>query len=378
MLRADDISEAVDAGVITESQARALEAFARTRRQARVFAAGREERFKLLGGFNDFFIALGVFLLGIGFQFSPGAMFGSVGVAATVLKAVNYNVATIFMMGVLIFWGLAELLTGRLKLVAPSIVIVGFLASLAFAGASMYFPLSPSKTIISFLAAVAVVALHYKRFGLPFSLFVLALTGVGLALALVNAVATTNFAMSPQAAGPVMRWAALLLGLVVFAWAMSFDTSDPERTSRRADCGFWLHLIAAPLIVHPLAGPLINHPLMPDYSASAPVVTGLTIVLVLALVSALSVVALIVDRRALLVAGLGYLGSALGYTISKWSGVSGALAVLPTLMFLGVLIITLGIGWRQIRTALMTALPGIDWKRPLPPYGPIPNYGIVA
>ena len=376
MLRADDISEAVDAGVITESQARALEAFARTRRQARVFAAGREERFKLLGGFNDFFIALGVFLLGIGFEFLPQTVMRNSGVAGAVLKEPQFNSVAIFAMGVLIFWGLAELLTAKFKLVFPSIVIVVFLAIFAGTAAAILVP--GNKSLIGFAAAVAVVGLHYQRFKLPFSLFVLALTGVGLVLALVNAVATTNFAMSPQAAGPVMRWAALLLGIAVFAWAMSFDTSDPERTSRRADCGFWLHLIAAPLIVHPLAGPLINHPLMPDYSASAPVVTGVTIVLVLALVMALSVLALVVDRRALLVAGLGYLGSALGYTISKWSGVSGASAVLPTLMFLGVLIITLGIGWRQIRTALMTALPGIDWKRPLPPYGPIPSYGIVA
>ena len=103
MLRADDISEAVDAGVITESQARALEAFARTRRQARVFAAGREERFKLLGGFNDFFIALGVFLLGIGFEFLPQTVMRNSGVAGAVLKEPQFNSVAIFAMGVLIY-----------------------------------------------------------------------------------------------------------------------------------------------------------------------------------------------------------------------------------------------------------------------------------
>src|SRR5438874_3733945 len=34
--------------------------------------------------------------------------------------------------------------------------------------------------------------------------------------------------------------------------AMAFDASDRERATRRADCAFWLHLLAAPLIVHSL------------------------------------------------------------------------------------------------------------------------------
>ncbi len=41
-------------------------------------------------------------------------------------------------------------------------------------------------------------------------------------------------------------------GLAVFAAAMAFDISDRERVTRRADCAFWLHLLAAPLIVHSL------------------------------------------------------------------------------------------------------------------------------
>jgi hypothetical protein len=41
-------------------------------------------------------------------------------------------------------------------------------------------------------------------------------------------------------------------GLRVFAAAMSFDLSDRDRMTRRSDCAFWLHLLAAPLIVHSL------------------------------------------------------------------------------------------------------------------------------
>ena len=45
----------------------------------------------------------------------------------------------------------------------------------------------------------------------------------------------------------------LLCGLAVFALAMRFDLSDPKRQTRRTDIAFWLHMLAAPLIVHPLA-----------------------------------------------------------------------------------------------------------------------------
>jgi hypothetical protein len=140
--------------------------------------------------------------------------------------------------------------------------------------------------------------------------------------------------------------------------------------SLRADCGFWLHLIAAPLIVHSLAGPLMSHPLWPGMRATgaAADVTGSAVAVVVLLVVALSVIALIVDRRALLVAGLGYLGSALAYTLSKVAGATPAYYIMPTLLFLGVLIIVLGVGWRHIRSVLMSALSGESWKRLVPPY----------
>ena len=44
----------------------------------------------------------------------------------------------------------------------------------------------------------------------------------------------------------------LLLGIGVFLFAMRWDSSDPTRTTRRSDVAFWLHLLAAPMIVHPI------------------------------------------------------------------------------------------------------------------------------
>lgn len=371
MLRSEDISEAVEAQIITAEQARGLEQIAAARQRARARGLGRDEHFRLLGGFNDFFIALGVFFLGVAFLAYPVTLMRGGGVAATVLKEPQHNAVAIYGMGILVFWGLAEYLTGRLKLVAPSIVIVVFLAFFAGVGADLAMGGIGKTGLFASILPVAIVGLHYARFRLPFSLFLLALTAVWLVVALF-VVGASRIGLTQSEVMAAVKWVVLGCGVGVFCWAMAFDVSDTDRLSRRAACGFWLHLLAAPLIVHPLAGPLMNFQLVQTSIAQGPVVSASTVPLVLALVALLSAVALIVDRRALLVAGLGYLVSAMVYAISKWSGVSGGSALLPTLMFVGVLMITLGVGWRPIRAALMAALPGRDWKTYLPPYGKRP------
>ena len=44
----------------------------------------------------------------------------------------------------------------------------------------------------------------------------------------------------------------LLLGIGTFLFAMRWDGSDRARITRRSDVAFWLHLLAAPMIVHPV------------------------------------------------------------------------------------------------------------------------------
>lgn len=384
MLRDEDIEAAIEADIITAEQARALQALAGERRRARSFAVGREERFRLLGGFNDLFVAIGVLLLGIGlfsgFSLTPSNLQRAQGLG---FEPGLYAAWATF--GLLVFWGLAEFLTGRLKLVAPSIIIVVFLALMAataalawssylfggpeMAGAGRSSNMRTALTamvLVGPAASFLIVCLHYVRFRLPFSLFAIAVSLVILAHFGYQVLAVQAVGLSVIAAAAHIKWISLALGLAVFAWAMSFDLSDPERISRRADCGFWLHLLAAPLIVHPLAGPLINHPLFPDYSVNRPVVTGTMVALVFILIILLTLVALVIDRRALLVAGLGYLGAAIAYSLSQ---LSGGLVVLLTLLLLGGLIILLGVAWRNIRSTVMALLPGFPFKQNLPPYG---------
>src|SRR2546430_17743581 len=78
----------------------------------------------------------------------------------------------------------------------------------------------------------------------------------------------------------------------MFLFAMWWDGSDRARLTRRADVAFWLHLLAAPMIVHPvftLLGLTTGH---------ANVGEGLAVV---ALYIVLGITALAVDRPPLLV-----------------------------------------------------------------------------
>lgn len=59
----------------------------------------------------------------------------------------------------------------------------------------------------------------------------------------------------PTAFPGVREWVVLLFclaGLVVFGLPIQCDASNVSRTTRRSDIAFWLHLLVAPLIVHPI------------------------------------------------------------------------------------------------------------------------------
>jgi peptidoglycan/LPS O-acetylase OafA/YrhL len=142
----------------------------------------------------------------------------------------------------------------------------------------------------------------------------------------------------------------LVLGLSVFAAAMAYDSSDRERISSRADCAFWLHLLAAPLIVHALVG-------LASYGSwrTTPTIAAAVVLIILGL----AVVAVVIDRRALLVSGLSSLGVVIAYALTVLAGSPkpDRYAFAGTLLVLGALVLTLGLGWLALRRRLVPVLP---------------------
>jgi hypothetical protein len=354
MTKDSDLDAAVAQGIVSEQQAAALRTLAQQRERERAIALGHEERFRFLKGFNDVFFTIGVvlFLIGIAF-FMPSGTSG-------------------LLLAALVAWSLAEILVRHLRLVLPGIlltlVFVGLIltasvglpieswrgydikqelpSAISILNGLQYYPGGPlvfaARALVPALAAGA----FYWRFKLPFALLPMAVSLVVAGLG----VASYLFPRAPAVADTIF-W--LVSGLGVFAAAMSFDISDRERLTRRADCAFWLHLLAAPLIVRSIMA-LVALPLGGGYFVNQ--MNSTTALVVMLTVAILAAVAIIIDRRALLVSGLAFLGGAIGYTLADAGG-GGPLTVASTFVILGAIVLTLGAGWVPARRLLLALLP---------------------
>jgi len=267
---------------------------------------------------------------------------------------------------------MAEMFTRKRRMALPSIVLLlSFVIGLgAFAGALVkgWLPLHdvvhpfegpellthsyvtqelyPWQTALAggvgALAAGVGALVHWLRFHVPITV---AAVVAALVLLLLSAVAAaTGSALTNNA---LLAPAALVCGLAVFAFAMRWDLSDPVRTTIRADIAFWLHLLAAPLIAHPLF-----YWMGVTSGESIGVATALG---VLALYVVFGVVALAVDRRALLVSALAYVLIALTRLMNVAGHVQESVAL--TALVIGSALLALSAFWGVIRRGLLIRLP---------------------
>lgn len=368
-LSPDDIDAAAAAGIVNAEQVVALHAFTAEREKQRAALLGHEERFRFMRGFNDFFFAVGICL------FAGGMAFFALPTPAGSLVAV------------VLTWLLAELLVRRLRLVLPGILLVCIFTLFVMAtspvdfwfatrGQGFYFSALPEwftrsrftmlaligapsafvVLIIYLVIGACAAALFYARFRLPFALLVIAACLVGAAFAGVYQMYMQPGTIASSVFPPPHIRALTLLacGVLTFIAAMAFDLSDRERLTRRADCAFWLHLLAAPLIVHALITLVA-----PDFST---MMTTSVAVTILAIFAALTSVAIVIDRRALLVSALVYVGIAIAYGLRTTSLIgqqpdSQSFVLFTTLLVLGSLVLTLGVGWLPLRRQLTRMLP---------------------
>ncbi|WP_174287330.1 hypothetical protein [Sphingomonas bacterium] len=352
-----EIESAVAAGNLTPEAAAALRAHVSGIRSA---PGADEEQFRLVTGFNDIFVAIAGILVLVG----AGWLGGSV---APWLAGVAVAAAA---------WGMAEYFTLQRRMALPSIIFVlAFVGGLYLGGLALYpYLAGPYESVgipqypgfwgvfagaggsRSFLlvqaasAAIVVVACwaHWRRFAVPITIAL----GVG-------AIARLVFTLIAVAAYPNLgQWllgVVLIGGLAIFAYAMWWDMQDRARLTRRSDVAFWLHLAASPLIVHPIFM-LIGINLVAMHGAGTD--TGhatLAAVLALIVYAALAVVALAVDRRAILVSALAYVLVAAIYLISR-IGASGA-GFAVAIIVIGSSLLMLSAFWQSMRRALLPLLP---------------------
>jgi hypothetical protein len=346
---------AAERGIITADQAerlRALEVELAPVAAPPVLALpDDDERLRFITGFGDIFVTIGLALFLGALSYFADRQFETVGVWAIMAAAA---------------WLLAEFFTRRQRMALPSIVLlIVFAVSVFFMCASLADPLtegagrmalvlpmlpeirSAFAVVIAGLGTFAAVALHYWRFRVP--------TGAAALIAVVIGLAG---AVNPDFAETIISPLLLACGLAVFALAMSFDMSDPQRLTRRTDIAFWLHLLAAPLIVHPLIQGFV-------WADGTPGETGTAAWPMLATFAVLGLVAVLVDRRALLVSGLAYAGIAFA-SLVRDSGVTGSSTPL-TILVLGAFILLLSALWHPLRRAVLAMLPtGLARRLPNP------------
>ncbi|HEY0147634.1 MAG TPA: hypothetical protein VGB70_01375 [Allosphingosinicella sp.] len=349
-----DIEAAVAAGAMTPEAASALRNYVSSQRAA---PSVDEEHFRLITGFNDIFVGIAAAILlfavaWIGQSFGPKigddgpSPFAGLFVAATA-------------------WGLAEFFTKKRRMALPSIILLlAFTAGVAMTafttivlavGADV-FEDSERAAALAVAAAAAIAAgatwFHWRRFRVPITIAVGAATLVGLVMALIaSAVADSG----DQVIENSLLAAALVLGLGVFLFAMRWDASDPRRETRRSDVAFWLHLLSAPLIVHPIFS------LLGLNDGDATIGEAVVVLLVYLL---LGITALAVDRRALLVSALAYVLFALISLFREFGAVELNIALAA--FVIGSTLLLLSAFWHSVRRSVVQPLPaGLQSRLPV-------------
>jgi hypothetical protein len=347
---------AVAQQIITAEQARRLRAL------DAVDSDADAERLRFVSGFGDVFVALG-----IGLFLVPAGLIADV-----------YGGALVRWLAVAaLAWLLAEFFARQRRMALPSIVLLiafmtsGFETARAFldavaehapiipaapaaaqlfrneivgaVGASSGWDWGPHPGSILSAALITVVlgVFHYWRFRVPITV---AAGTAALCLAIVVG-ARLAFPDLPAFAG---RGLILVCGILVFLLAMRFDMSDLARVTRRTDIAFWLHLLAAPLIVHPLIGAFSTG------LESLDIAQALAMLLVFL---GLGAVAVLIDRRALLVSGLAYAGFAL-FALIRQTGLTDMQAPITAL--------AISAFWRPLRSAFLRRVP--SWLLVRVPY----------
>jgi len=344
----DDLRAAVAAGTITEAQAASLLATAQARAG---FRAAEDEPFELFKGFAEIFVAVGLVIL----------IAGMTGIAI-----IFSNSGLIFAGYAALAWWVAGYFTLKRRMMLPSIILVS-----AFAGAAAWLCFwllsmvwkdgtqSSTGLVLVLVGPGLALSAWYRRFRLPFTMFLLGLAGFGIALVLSSNLDANGLNVRGMErlfdlrSGSTLSLGTLIFGLAALGGGLWFDMKDPHRLGRASASGFWLHILAAPALVNTVA--------MTFYNMGPGAGYGL-LGLALALIAAL---ALIIDRRSFLTAGIGYLIFLISYVLADpTSPTSWALV----LFVVGLGLTSLGTFWTDLRLRLMRVLPDFPGKTRLPPY----------
>ncbi len=355
----DAIGEALRDGVITADQAEKLQGY--LSRGGDPYGAQDPENLSFLSSFNDIFLTIGILILLTGSSIFAGWMAANVVPLTWVGPTTSIIVAAFT-------WALSEYFCLRRRLLLPSMALATAFYILAGIGVGSFMAKIAAETALDAVQAGAsqmghffntgywgatagalAAIVYYFRFRLPFSLFLVAVSG---------SILTYSFIFENSGFASIGGLAIFLVGAATLVCAMVFDARDPTRSTRQSDNAFWLHLAAAPQIMLGLRFMIIGENAMSDLGSS---------VIMLAVLLVVGFLSLALNRRALIFSGLVTF-TLVVFSLVNNSGLSGAEKAAVPLLIVGASVVLLGAGWRTARSFALKFVPETGvWARLFPP-----------
>jgi len=316
----EDLTLAVKHNVLTQNDVTQFRQFINETRNS---YAVDEENFRLLSGFNDIFVVIASALL------------------LASLAWIGYNIASP-LGGVAVAagsWGLAEYFVNKRRMALPAIaLLLSFLVGL-FATPILFQPESKELTLlVSGLITSLGAIVHWFRFRVPITVAAGAAT---FTAGIVGSIAYL-FPVTTLYVNNIV----LVCGLLIFGLAMYWDSKDTARQTRASDVAFWLHLISAPMIVHPIFQGL------GVLEGSGSLLVSLV---VLALYVLLALISIAVDRRAIMVSALVYVIYTFSALMENFGMVTSSFAV--TGLCIGSTLLLLSAFWHGCRRWVLKLVP---------------------
>jgi|TARA_B110000116_G_scaffold272435_1_gene297563 hypothetical protein len=322
----EKLAAAASQGIISDDQVEALLSFFAS---SNAVSNRAEEPLRFVRGVGDIFITLGVLFVAVA--------------TAQISLSPLWN-----MLPALVCVAAAEWLIRVRRLVLPGVAV--FMSLLYFSSEALQASLGSSfgnyidsNISLSLSMLLVLSAVFYARYRLPFTLLPIALGCIALVSSLLD--------IDIRSVNSV----AIVYGLLIFAVAMWLDSRDVERQTVSSDSAFWLHLLAAPLIVHGVMFTLL-------VSADAAAYKNIAI---LVFFSGFFLLALYVDRRALLVSSLSYAIYAV-VQLSDSSLFNIENLTLLAFVGLGLVIVLFGVYWQGIRSLIFSRCSSLSLSKFVP------------
>jgi len=325
----EDLNAAVDAGIFT---LQSVESFRDLVTKTQATPSVDEENFKLISGFNDIFVVIASILMLL------SASWLTYEIHPTLSAAVS----------ALLSWGLAEFFVKKRKMSLPAIVLLMAFVGSVFLGTIRLFD-HMSEEAIMVASAVSAIAtfIHWKRFAVPITV------AAGLATALIFVISMLLYFF--PSLKDYVHFLVLMVGILTFTIAMHWDATDTKRMSNNSDVAFWLHLLSAPLIVHPVFS------ILGVFDNQSGIGTIFFIVILYIILSSIS---LIIDRRAFMVSSLAYVLYAFSSIFKTYGLENNSFAISGVMIGLSLLLLS-GY-WAKARKFLLRFVPqNIQNKVPL-------------